>query len=576
MSASPAAAAPAELEGISGFVQQVMQDWKVPGLAVAVARGDEIVVAQGFGQRDLAKGLEVTPRTLFAIGSCTKAFTTMALGLLADEGRLDWDTPVKTYLPAFKLHDPFASERMTPRDLVTHRSGLPRHDLMWYGGSFTRQEMVERLQYLEPNKDFRTTWQYQNLMYLTAGYLVEAIVGQSWEEVVQGRIFDRLGMGGSNLSVTSSQQAADFARPYHEKDERVEEMPFREIDTVGPAGSINASVEDMAHWLLLHLNGGMHGGTRFISEGQVAQMHAPQMVIPDDGRWAEVSLPSYGLGWFVHSYRGHTVVHHGGNIDGFSALVSLMPREKIGIVALVNMNGVPVPDLLSYYVYDHLLGLDAVDWNGRGLQDKAHMKEAGEKGKEKSATDRVTGTQPSHPLDAYVGDYAHPGYGVLGVERDGEGLRASFNAFSGPLEHYHYDIFELYHEPFDVRIKLSFSTNVQGDISGLSAPLEPTVADIVFTRRPRQEMTERAFLERFVGEYEVMGITLTVSLKGENALQVVLPGQPQFELEPYKGTEFHLKGLSGFGIEFKSDDSGAVVEAIVTQPGAVLTARKKA
>ena len=204
------------------------------------------------------------------------------------------------------------------------------------------------------------------------------------------------------------------------------------------------------------------------------------------------------------------------------------------------------------------------------------MKEAGEKGKEKSATDRVAGTQPSHPLDAYVGDYAHPGYGVLRVERDGEGLRASFNAFSGPLEHYHYDVFELYHELFDARIKVSFSTNMQGDISGLSAPLEPTVADIVFIRRPKQEMTERAFLERFVGEYEVMGITLTVSLKGEDALQVVLPGQPQFELEPYKGTEFHLKGLSGFGIEFKSDDSGAVVEAIVTQPGAVLTARKKA
>lgn len=574
MTVAPAAL-PTELQGFADFAQGVMRDWQVPGMGVAIARGDEMLVSQGLGQRDTARALEVTPRTLFAIGSCTKAFTTMALGLLADEGKIDWDTPIREYLPAFKMHDPFASERMTPRDLVTHRSGLPRHDLMWYGAAYTRQEIVARLQYLEPNKDFRTVWQYQNLMYLTAGYLIEVIAGQPWEEVVQERIFNRLGMAGSNVSVTQSQQAEDFALPYQENDDRVEEMPFRNIDAVGPAGSINATVEDMGQWLLLHLNGGLHGKERFFSEGQLAQMHAPQMVIPDSGRWSEVALPSYGLGWFVHSYRGHTVVHHGGNIDGFSALVSFMPREKIGIVALANMNGVPVPDLLSYYVYDRLLNVDVVDWNGRSLQDKAQLKEAGEQSKEKSATDRVAGAAPSHPLAAYVGDYAHPGYGTLSVEQDGDGLRASFNAFTGPLEHYHYDIFELHHEPFDIRLKVSFSTNLQGDIAALSAPLEPTVADIVFTRQARREMTDRAFLERFTGEYEVMGITLTVSLKGEGALQVVLPGQPQYELEAYKGTEFHLKGLSGFGIAFKDDETGHVAEAVVTQPGAVLTARKK-
>src|SRR5215472_468458 len=178
MGASRTAAIPAELASFTDFVQKVMRDWRVPGLAVAVARGDEIVLLQGYRQRDTTRQLDVTARTLFAIGSATKAFTTMALGMLAEEGKLDWDTPVRTYLPTFRLHDPFATERMTPRDLVSHRSGLPRHDRMWYGAAFTRQDIVDRLRYLEPNRDFRTAWQYQNLMYLTAGYLVEAITGQ--------------------------------------------------------------------------------------------------------------------------------------------------------------------------------------------------------------------------------------------------------------------------------------------------------------------------------------------------------------------------------------------------------------
>jgi CubicO group peptidase (beta-lactamase class C family) len=574
MQTAVARAIPAELHDFSEFVTGVLDRWKAPGLAVAIARGGEIVLLDGYGLRDVARGLPVTTRTLFAIGSATKAFTTMCLALLADEGKLDWDAPVRTYLPWFALHDPVAGERMTPRDLVTHRSGLPRHDGVWYGGAGSRRELVERLRYLAPNTDFRTVWQYQNLMYLTAGFLAGEIAGREWEAFVQERLFDRLGMGGSNFSVARSQEADDAARPYREKDGKAEEVPFRDIDVAGPAGSINSNIEDMAKWLLLQVNRGRHEGEAIVSEGQIAQMQAPQMVIPDPGKYAELSPPSYGLGWFVQSYRGQTVVHHGGNIDGFSALVSLLPREEIGVVVLTNLNGVPIPEIVAYHVYDRLLGLPEIGWNDRFFADHEEYERASDRGKEKAETDRVKGTQPSHPLDAYVGEYEHPGYGVATVERQDECLAIRFNAFSGPLRHLHYDIFEFTIDLFERRFPVSFATDVHGDIARFASPLEPTVPDIVFVRRPRADLTEPAFLARFAGSYEVMGMTLTVALKGERTLQVSLPGQPDFELEPVKGTEFRLKELSGFAIEFQSDESGAVVEALVTQPNGVFTARR--
>ncbi len=180
------------LDGFHDFVQTIIQKWKVPGAAIAIVKDNEVIFSEGIGLRDVEQGLAMTPQTLMPIASCTKAFTTAAMALLVDAGKLDWDTPVRHYLPTFKLYDMVATEHLTPRDLVTHRSGLPRHDLMWYENESTRQELFDRLRYLQPSKDIRTTFQYQNLMYMVAGYLVGEIAGQSWEDFVQQQIFDRL------------------------------------------------------------------------------------------------------------------------------------------------------------------------------------------------------------------------------------------------------------------------------------------------------------------------------------------------------------------------------------------------
>jgi CubicO group peptidase (beta-lactamase class C family) len=576
MQISDKAGANKQFEGIEDFVRKIMQEWKVQGCAVAIIKDGEIVLSQGFGLRNVAEGLDVTPETLFPIASCTKAFTTTSMAMLADEGKLDWDTPIRAYLPSFKMFDSFATERMTPRDLVTHRSGLPRHDLMWYNSSHTRKELFERLQYLEPSKDLRTVWQYQNLMYMAAGYLVGELAGMTWEEFVQQRIFKPLGMTNSLFSIDEAKELPNCSRPYLERKDEVNEISYYAAQgAVAPAGAIVSSISDMSKWVLLHANRGKIGDVQLVSEGQMMQMHAPQMVIPETNKYAELTNSTYGMGWFIHSYRGYTMVEHGGNIDGFSSLVTLLPQQNSGIVVLSNMNGSPVPTLLTYNICDRLLGLEETPWNERFRKDYDEVKAAEARGKEKSETDRVSGTSPSHPLEAYTGDFEHPGYGTMSIELDGEQLKAVFNSMEFPLKHYHYDIFEAHIERFDISLKVSFSTNNKGDIEAVSAPMEPMVSDIIFRRVPGKKMMEKSFLEQFTGIYEVMGIPLTVALKGEKALIASLPGQPDQELVPYKGTEFHIKGHSGFSVEFKSDEAGVITEALLIQPYGAFTAKKK-
>ncbi len=564
-------------EGFADFVDAQRQAWKAPGCAVAIVKDGQVVLAQGFGLRDVARGAPVTPDTLFAIGSCTKAFTCAALGILADEGKLDWDKPVRDYAPTFRMFDPFASERMTARDLVTHRSGLPRHDAMWYGARFTRREIFDRLRHLEPNKDFRAAWQYNNLMYLAAGVLIEEITGSPWEAFIRQRLLDPLGMARSNLSVTASQADNDFARPYHKKSgsDTVEEIPFRNIDAIGPAGSINSSAADMAQWLKLNLNKGRHGETQVVSEAYLKQAHAPHMAVnaaPDDD--PEFGQGAYGLGWMVTSYRGQVMVQHGGGIDGFLSLTTLLPRQGAGVVVLSNLSSGALCAAVTNRAADALLGLAPIDWAERYLKREAGLKEAADKGKQSAGAGRKPDTRPSHPLEDYAGDYEHPGYGRAAVTvQDGQ-LRLSYYSLDLPLTHCHYDVFEGEYEPLEMKLKAVFTADQDGSIASLSLPLEPLVKPIVFARLPSQAMKQRDFLDRLAGDYEMMGVAATVAVQGQDTLVVILPGQPLYELTPVEGTRFNVKGLTGFAVEFKLGEAGAAVESVFHQPNGAFAARR--
>ena len=556
-----------------------MKEWKVPGVALAVVQDGKVIYAKGFGYRDLENKLPVTTATLFPIGSITKSFTALTFGILRNEGKVDWDKPVRTYLPEFQMYDAVASEQATPRDLFSHRTGLPRHDLVWYSSDFSREDLVSRLRYLKPNKGFRSAYQYNNLTVMTMGYLEGKLTGLGWEGSIREKIFAPLGMSHSDLSVADIERADDHALPYELKKEVVTRVPFHNIDAIGPAGAINSSVDDMAHYLIFQLGEGKYDGKPIVAESDLREMHSPQTAIPDPPPAFSMSGLghfSYGLAWVVTAYRGHNLVWHNGGIDGFYALLSMLPDDHLGVVVLTNLPHGQTPEVLAYNVYDRLLGLDPLPWFDRFKDLEAKGKKQEEEAKKNKPADRKTGTHPSHSLAEYAGEYQNPGYGILKVAVKGDALELRLNRLGPfPLEHYHYDIFQLPEDSDSVAAgeKFQFEMNKKGDIDRIAATLEPALGeDLVFTRSP--EKVAKDLLQQLAGDYLLADETVTVALVGD-VLRLTVPGQPVYELIPRKELSFDVKGLPGFSIDFQMEASGKVREAVFNQPNGVFHAKRK-
>lgn len=492
--AAPADPASARrLEGFADFVDEQLLKYHVPGASVAIVKGNRVIYARGFGKRDLGRGLPVTELTIMPIGSSTKAFTTFVIGTLVDEGKLDWDKPVRSYVPDFRMHDPFATERMTLRDMACHRSGLPRHELSWIGSPFTREELFERLQYLEPNADFRSRYQYQNLIYMAAGHIAGKVAGKSWEQLVEERIFRPLGMDSANFSDQTILESDEAAKPYLFQNGAFEERPatFGE-DAVGPSGSICAHVLDVAKWVQVHLNNGEYNGRRLVSEATLRLMHTPQVTMEGDdpdpieqelSQYRELSVNTYAFGWNVGAYRGRRMVEHGGNTDGFTTSLKMLPDDGIGVVVLTNADHTDAGEVICYNAFDRLLGLDQLDWSGRMLKVWQKILDMIAGMKQQAATGRKEGTRPSHPLADYAGEYEHPGYGTFTIRTEGDRLLAFYNGHDWPVTHHHYDVFSFDFWMLGMGFLGTFQYGPDGTIDRLSLPLEPEVKEIVFVRK---------------------------------------------------------------------------------------------
>jgi CubicO group peptidase (beta-lactamase class C family) len=572
-----AARAKAALEGFEGFAEKAIKDWQVPGLAIAIVCDEEVVFTRGFGMRDIESELPVTTKTLFAIGSCTKAFTTFIMGILFDEGKIDWDSPVTEYIPEFRLYDPIATDLITSRDLVTHRSGLPRHDFTWYNNSKdTREDVVRHLRYLQPSAELREKYQYNNLMFLTAGYLVERVTDQTWEETVRESIFEPLGMNNSNFSVFESQKSGDYALPYEEENDQLVHIPFRQIDLIGPAGSINSNVEDMSKWLLVHLNNGKYKEEQLITPVSLADIHSPHMTMGVSQSRPEISQGSYGLGWVVDTYRGHLRIHHGGGIDGFTTQVVLFPNDNVGMVIIANVSGTGLLSALKNYAADLVLELEPTDWYDDILEKRRKGQEIREEAQAKKTIVRKKGTQPAHKLAEYMGEYEHPGYGLLAVNKVGKHLEFTFNNITTPLEHWHYEVFNAKKGADDAfkDMKIMFQDDMKGNVAAFEIALEPSVENIVFVKKPDARLFDAEYLKQFVGEYDLVGTNANISLAG-NILNLNIPGSRQYTLVPDLGDEFVLKEASVVSIKFHLDNKGNVSSMAIFQPDAVYEAQKK-
>ena len=469
-----AAAQDAPLQGFDDYVNLAIKDWEVPGVAIAVVKDDKIVFAKGYGVREIGKPDKVDERTIFAIGSSSKAFTAATIAMLVDEGKLKWDDPVTKYLPGFQVYDPVVTREMTVRDLLTHRVWLERGDQLWYATEYDRSDILSRIRYLKPSSSLRSRFGYQNIMYLAAGQIVPQVAGKEWDDFVRERIFTPLGMTASSTSISPLAGANDVAAPHSKFDDKVTAIPYRKIDNIGPAGSINSNVVDMAQWVRLQLNNGTYQGKQLISPAAVKEMHTPQTIIRLEGAmervYPEAHFLSYGMGWFLSDYRGRKLVEHGGSIDGMRALVAMLPKEKMGVVILTNLSGTILSVPLSYRIFDAYLGAQPRDWSAEMLKTINALLEQGKAANAKMEAERVKDTKPSLALEKYAGDYQNEMYGDTKLVMENGKLKLQRGAnFTGDLEHWHYDTFRVtWRDRQQGKGFISFRLNSQGKVETMN------------------------------------------------------------------------------------------------------------
>ncbi len=566
------------LVGFEKFVDAELKKWNVPGIAITVVKDGKVIMKRGFGLRDIEKNLPMTQFTVQPIASVTKSFTVASLASLVRAGKLSWDRPVREYLHDFKMYNDYTTLNATPRDLLTHRTGLPRHDSSWYNATATREELYKRIQYLEPSAQLRATMQYNNFMYMTAGYMGGKVAGSDWESLVRTNIFAPLGMFNSTFSIDDMQKAQHVAKGYKwDEKEQPTEIPYRGITAMGPTGSINSNMEDMSRYLRLYLGRGEFEGKTILNAADIVEMTNPQMVMADARRYEEIAATQYGMGFFLTHYRGERLVHHGGNMPGASSLLSFMPQKNIGVFTTANLSGSSLPSIVTYAIYDRLLGLKPVDWSGRFWDNKEKAKASEHSAKKQNLSPQKTGTKPAHALSAYAGRYHHPGYGTVQFSDSGAQLTGRLNDLSSPFAHYHYDVFVAPNDKLNdmANTKVQFITDLDGDVSAVHIGLEPSVKPIAFTRQPYAHFRDVKFLQKFAGEYQLGNTTIIIGLRDDAVLTLATPGQPTRELVGIRGQRFNVKTSNGFSIEFTSDKTGKIDQAAFYQPNGNFVATRK-
>ena len=451
--AAPQKAAPGVPLGIDATVARIMQAFEVPGLALAVVKDGRVVLAKGYGVRKLGDPAPVDARTLFGIASNTKVFTATALGLLVEEGKLAWDARVVDDLPWFMMYDPYVTRELTVRDLLVHRSGLGlgAGDLLWWPEStYNREEVARRLRYIKPATSFRSAYAYDNVLYLVAGEVIQAVTGQTWEAFVGDRILKKVGMAGSNVRHSAAAEGGNVATPHARVEGAVRPIAPFTSDNTNPAGGINSGAEDMAKWMLVRLNRGkLADGTALYSERTARQIESPVTILPNPAPPAELAalksnFSAYALGVGVREYRGQRVLSHTGGLPGYVSIVTLLPERSLGIAVLTNAESTEAFSALTWQIVDQDLGAPATDWTAAYLKLKTRSEAETAKALGSSASARDASSKPSLAPAKYAGTYTDAWYGDVVIEEASGRLVMRFTrtpALVGDMEHWQYDTF---------------------------------------------------------------------------------------------------------------------------------------
>ena len=483
--ASPAAAqvttaaparTPPELEGLDAYIEAAMDDWSVPGLAIAVVRDDSVIFARGYGERVAGSGEPVDEHTLFAIASTTKALTVGALGMLVDEGLVDWDDRVIDHLPELRLEDPYVTRHLTIRDLLSHRTGVSRSDNVWIAAPFDRPEVLRRARFLEQAREFRGGYGYNNIMYMVAGEVVAAASGMPWPDFIETRLFAPLGMDRSTPRAAVVAGRENVAASHHGSGGDVVAVPHRDYDALGPAGSVFSSAHDMARWVRLQLGHGAFDGARLIDSATVAEMHAAQTVMSVDSvdrrLWPSTHFRAYGLGWRMQDWHGRKVVQHTGSVNYMRTQVGMIPEEGIGFVAFTNLTSSELQSALMYRVFDALLGEPETDWSALYLELDRRSAERAEERRAEVEAGRMEGTEPSLDLADYAGTYADSLYGRVEVALEDGGLVLRYtDDYTADLAHWHHDTFRAnWRRPGYGRSFITFALDARARVRTMEVP----------------------------------------------------------------------------------------------------------
>jgi len=467
--------------GFDAYVSKAIQTWKIPGLSVAIVRNDSVIYAKGFGVLAAGRPAPVNEKTLFEIGSSSKAFTATLIAMLVSDGKMRWDERLTTYLPDFRMYDPVANEGVTIRDALSHRSGIARGELAWLGAGISRDEVLHRVRFLKPESPFRSRYSYQNMMFLAAGQAAAKAAGSNWEDLVRQRIFTPLGMtatvptakGLTNTNVAAPHgidHDTDFVKP-----------PF-DAENIAPAGAILSSAVDMAQWLRFQLNDGVVGGKRLVSSAALRETHTPQILIPSTGERGGDSVSvkrftSYGMGWMVEDYRGQLSWQHGGNTLGMTAAVGMLPEKNVGVVVLSNMQGAALPALIEQYVFDRELGAPQKDWSGEAYTRTLAQRRRADSLQKVQLAGHVANAAAPIPLTAFAGAYADSLYGELTVTLKDGHLELARGDVHAPLEYWNANNFRWLLPPTAptgpqfIKFEITADNTVTGMYYGLGSDL---------------------------------------------------------------------------------------------------------